>query len=147
MKCRGVQFQSLAMRKPSGIQPLKQPSHAPQYAFELVWTGPRRRHRLRRPLDPHGVQEQQGFAKIGGMAALRGPAFTLDGETFDRGLTYSPGSCTAKKSILLPKLDRQMMFKGIPGSDYDEGRSADCSSACRFTCHLPLAKTLAGVTR
>ena len=64
-------------------------------------------------------QEQQGFAKIGGYTGGSFvPAFTLDGQTFD-GLTYYQ-EVDGDEIALLPKLDRQMMFKGILGYRYEK---------------------------
>ena len=68
------------------------------------------------PLTASG-QEQQGFAKIGGYAGGSFvPAFTLDGDTFD-GFTYYR-EIEGDEIALLPKLDRQKMFKGILGYRY-----------------------------
>ena len=59
-------------------------------------------------------QEQQGFAKVGGYAGGSFvPKFTLDGETFD-GLTYYQ-EVGGDEIAILPKLDKQKMFRGILG--------------------------------
>ena len=59
-------------------------------------------------------QEQQGFAKVGGYAGGSFiPTFTLDGDTFD-GLTYYR-EIDGDEIALLPKLDKQKMFRGILG--------------------------------
>jgi hypothetical protein len=63
---------------------------------------------------PAWSQEQQGFAKIGGYAGgTFVPQFTLDGETFD-GLTYYQEE-DGDEIAILPKLDKQRMFRGILG--------------------------------
>jgi len=63
-------------------------------------------------------QEQQGFAKVGGYAAGSfAPAFTLDGETFDGFTAYR--EIGGDEIALLPKLDKQKMFRGILGYRYD----------------------------
>jgi opacity protein-like surface antigen len=65
------------------------------------------------------AQEQQGFAKIGGYAGGSFvPGFTLDGETFD-GFTYYR-EADGDEIALLPKLNRQKMFKGILGYRYEK---------------------------
>lgn len=59
-------------------------------------------------------QEQQGFAKVGGYAGGSFvPAFTLDGDTFN-GVTYYQ-EIDGDEIALLPKLDKQRMFRGILG--------------------------------
>jgi opacity protein-like surface antigen len=59
-------------------------------------------------------QEQQGFAKIGGYAGGSFvPQFTLDGETFD-GFTWYR-EIDGDEIAILPKLDKQRMFRGILG--------------------------------
>jgi opacity protein-like surface antigen len=59
-------------------------------------------------------QEQQGFAKVGGYAGGSFvPQFTLDGETFD-GFTYYQ-EIDGDEIAILPKLDKQKMFRGILG--------------------------------
>lgn len=59
-------------------------------------------------------QDQQGFAKVGGYGgASFVPAFTLDGESFD-GLTYYQ-EIDGEEISILPKLDKQKMFRGILG--------------------------------
>jgi len=59
-------------------------------------------------------QEQQGFAKVGGYAGGSFvPTFTLDGDTFD-GFTYYR-EIDGDEIALLPKLDKQKMFRGIFG--------------------------------
>lgn len=59
-------------------------------------------------------QDYQGFAKVGGYAGGSFvPAFTLDGETFD-GFTYYQ-EIDGDEIALLPKLDKQRMFRGILG--------------------------------
>jgi opacity protein-like surface antigen len=59
-------------------------------------------------------QDQQGFAKVGGYAGGSFvPTFTLDGETFD-GFTYYQ-EIDGDEIALLPKLDKQKMFRGILG--------------------------------
>jgi hypothetical protein len=64
-------------------------------------------------------QEQQGFAKIGGYAGGSFvPQFTLDGETFD-GLTYYR-EIDGDEIAILPKLDKQHMFRGILGYRYEK---------------------------
>ena len=79
------------------------------------------------PLAASG-QEQQGFAKIGGYAGGSFvPAFTLDGDTFD-GFTYYR-EIDGDEIALLPKLDRQKMFKGILGSDIKRPRSNSATNA------------------
>lgn len=63
---------------------------------------------------PAWSQDHQGFAKIGGYAGgTLVPQFTLDGETFD-GLTYYQ-EVGGDEIAILPKLDRQRMFRGILG--------------------------------
>ena len=63
-------------------------------------------------------QEQQGFAKVGGYAGGSFlPVFTLDGETFN-GLTFYK-EVDGDEIALLPKLDKQKMFRGILGHRYD----------------------------
>jgi hypothetical protein len=63
---------------------------------------------------PAWSQEQQGFAKVGGYAGgTVVPQFTLDGETFD-GLTYYQ-EVGGDEIAILPKLDKQRMFRGILG--------------------------------
>jgi hypothetical protein len=62
-------------------------------------------------------QDQQGFAKVGGYAGGSFvPMFTLDGETFN-GLTYYR-EIDGDEIAILPKLDKQMMFRGILGYRY-----------------------------
>ena len=64
-------------------------------------------------------QEQQGFAKVGGYAGASFlPTFTLDGQTFD-GLTYYR-EIGGDEIALLPKLDKQKMFRGIIGHRYEK---------------------------
>ena len=59
-------------------------------------------------------QDQQGFAKVGGYAGGSFvPKFTLDGETFD-GFTYYQ-QVDGDEIAILPKLDKQNMFRGILG--------------------------------
>jgi hypothetical protein len=59
-------------------------------------------------------QDHQGFAKVGGYAGGSFvPAFTLDGDTFD-GFTYYQ-EIGGDEIALLPKLDKQKMFRGILG--------------------------------
>jgi hypothetical protein len=59
-------------------------------------------------------QDQQGFAKIGGYAGGSFvPQFTLNGESFD-GWTYYQ-EIDGDEIVLLPKLDKQNMFRGILG--------------------------------
>jgi hypothetical protein len=59
-------------------------------------------------------QDQQGFAKVGGYAGGSFvPNFTLDGDTFD-GFTYYK-EIDGDEIELLPKLDKQKMFRGILG--------------------------------
>ena len=61
----------------------------------------------------------QGFAKIGGYAGGSFlPKFTLDGETFD-GLTYYQ-QIGGDEIAILPKLDKQRMFRGIVGYRYEK---------------------------
>ena len=63
---------------------------------------------------PASSQEQQGFAKVGGYAGGSFvPAFTLDGDTFN-GVTYYQ-EIDGDEIALLPKLDKQRMFRGILG--------------------------------
>ena len=63
-------------------------------------------------------QEQQGFAKIGGYAGGSFvPAFTLDGETFDGFTVYR--EIDGDEIALLPKLDKQKMFRGVIGHRYE----------------------------
>src|SRR5215207_3868521 len=63
-------------------------------------------------------QEHQGFTKVGGYAGGSFvPAFTLDGETFD-GLTVYQ-KINGDEIALLPKLDKQKMFRGIIGHRYE----------------------------
>jgi hypothetical protein len=67
---------------------------------------------------PAESQEEQSFAKVGGYAGGSFvPTFTLDGETFD-GFTYYQEIGGDEISIL-PKLDKQMMFRGILGYRYE----------------------------
>jgi hypothetical protein len=64
-------------------------------------------------------QEQQSYAKVGGYAGGSfGPAFTLDGETFD-GLTVYQ-EVGGDEVALLPKLDKQKMFRVILGYRYEK---------------------------
>jgi hypothetical protein len=64
-------------------------------------------------------QDQQGFAKVGGYAGGSFlPTFTLDGETFN-GLTYYK-EIDGDEIALLPKLDKQRMFRGILGHRYEK---------------------------
>ena len=64
-------------------------------------------------------QEQQGFAKVGGYAGGSfSPTFTLDGETFN-GLTFYK-EVDGDEIALLPKLDKQKMFRGILGHRYEK---------------------------
>jgi hypothetical protein len=59
-------------------------------------------------------QEQQGFAKVGGyVGGSFVPTFTFDGETFN-GLTYYQ-EIDGDEIALLPKLDKQKMFRGLLG--------------------------------
>ncbi len=63
---------------------------------------------------PSWSQDHQGFAKVGGYAGGSFvPAFTLDGDTFD-GFTYYQ-EINGDEIALLPKLDKQKMFRGILG--------------------------------
>ena len=63
-------------------------------------------------------QEQQGFAKVGGYAGGSfAPAFTLDGDTFDGFTLYK--EIDGDEVALLPKLDKQKMFRAILGYRYD----------------------------
>ena len=65
------------------------------------------------PLDAWS-QDQQGLAKVGGYAGGSFvPKFTLDGETFD-GFTYYQ-EIDGDEISILPKLDKQKMFRGILG--------------------------------
>ena len=64
-------------------------------------------------------QDGQGFAKVGGYAgATIGPAFTLDGETFDGFTAYR--EVGGDEVALLPKLDKQKMFRGVLGYRYEK---------------------------
>jgi len=64
-------------------------------------------------------QEQEGFAKVGGYAGGSFvPAFTLDGETFDGFTVYR--EVGGDEIALLPKLDKQKMFRGILGYRYEK---------------------------
>lgn len=64
-------------------------------------------------------QEQQGFAKVGGyVGGSFVPAFTLDGETFN-GLTLYQ-EIDGDEIALLPKLDKQKMFRGVLGYRYEK---------------------------
>ena len=64
-------------------------------------------------------QDQQGFAKVGGYAGGSFlPAFTLDGETFN-GFTYYK-EIDGDEIALLPKLDKQKMFRGMLGYRYEK---------------------------
>src|SRR4051812_48335166 len=64
-------------------------------------------------------QEEQGFAKVGGYAAGTFlPGFTLDGKTFDGFTLYR--EVGGDEIAVLPKLDRQKMFRGILGYRYDK---------------------------
>lgn len=63
-------------------------------------------------------QEQAGFAKLGGYGGGSfAPAFTLDGETFDGFTLYR--EIDGDEVALLPKLDKQKMFRGILGYRYE----------------------------
>ena len=63
-------------------------------------------------------QEHQGFAKIGGYAGgTFVPAFTLDGETFDGFTVYQ--EIDGDEIAILPKLDKQRMFRGVIGHRYE----------------------------
>lgn len=69
------------------------------------------------PLDAWS-QDEQGFAKVGGYAGGSFlPAFTLDGETFN-GFTYYK-EIDGDEIALLPKLDKQKMFRGVLGYRYE----------------------------
>ena len=60
------------------------------------------------------AQEQQGFAKVGGyVGGSFVPTFTFDGETFN-GLTFYQ-EVDGDEIALLPKLDKQKMFRGLLG--------------------------------
>jgi opacity protein-like surface antigen len=64
-------------------------------------------------------QDQEGFAKVGGYAGGSFlPTFTLDGETFN-GFTYYK-EIDGDEIALLPKLDKQKMFRGILGYRYEK---------------------------
>jgi hypothetical protein len=64
-------------------------------------------------------QEQEGFAKVGGYAGgTFVPAFTLDGETFDGLSAYR--EVNGDEVALLPKLDKQKMFRGVLGYRYEK---------------------------
>ncbi len=64
-------------------------------------------------------QEQQGFAKVGGyIAGSFVPSFTLDGKTFNGFTLYR--EVDGDEIALLPKLDKQKMFRGILGFRYDK---------------------------
>ena len=64
-------------------------------------------------------QDEQGFAKVGGYAGGSFlPAFTLDGESFN-GFTYYQ-EVGGDEIALLPKLDKQKMFRGILGHRYEK---------------------------
>ena len=63
-------------------------------------------------------QEQQGFAKVGGyVGGSFVPAFTLDGETFNGLTAYR--EVDGDEIALLPKLDKQKMFRGVLGYRYE----------------------------
>ena len=63
-------------------------------------------------------QDQEGFAKVGGYAGGSFfPSFTLDGETFNGFAFYK--EVDGDEIALLPKLDKQKMFRGILGYRYD----------------------------
>jgi opacity protein-like surface antigen len=63
-------------------------------------------------------QEHVGFAKVGGYAGGSFvPAFTLDGETFDGFTMYR--EIDGDEVALLPKLDKQKMFRGVVGYRYE----------------------------
>jgi opacity protein-like surface antigen len=63
-------------------------------------------------------QEQEGFAKVGGYAGGSFvPAFTLDGETFNGLTAYK--EIDGDEIALLPKLDKQKMFRGVLGYRYE----------------------------
>ena len=62
--------------------------------------------------------QDQGVAKVGGyVGGSFVPRFTLDGESFD-GLTYYQ-EIGGDEIALLPKLDKQHMFRGILGYRYE----------------------------
>ena len=62
-------------------------------------------------------QDSQGFAKVGGyVGGSFVPAFTLDGETFDGFTVYQ--EIDGDEIALLPKLDKQRMFRGVLGHRY-----------------------------
>src|SRR5688572_839350 len=62
--------------------------------------------------------QEQGFAKIGGyVGGSFVPAFTLDGETFDGFTVYQ--EIDGDEIALLPKLDKQKMFRGVIGHRYE----------------------------
>lgn len=66
----------------------------------------------------HAVFDPQGFTKVGGYAGGSVvPTFTLDGQTFD-GLTIYQ-KINGDEIALLPKLDKQKMFRGIVGHRYE----------------------------
>ena len=63
---------------------------------------------------PSAAWSQESFAKVGGYAGGSFvPKFTLDGETFD-GFTYYQ-QVDGDEIAILPKLDKQNMFRGILG--------------------------------
>jgi hypothetical protein len=64
-------------------------------------------------------QDQQGFAKVGGYTGGSFlPAFTLDGETFNGFTAYQ--EIGGDEIALLPKLDKQKMFRGMLGYRYEK---------------------------
>jgi hypothetical protein len=63
---------------------------------------------------PAWSQEAPGFAKEGAYVGVSGlPGFTLDGRTFD-GSTYYQ-KVGGEEILILPRLDRQRMLRGIVG--------------------------------
>ena len=63
--------------------------------------------------------QEQGFAKVGGyVGGSFVPAFTLDGKTFDGLTAYR--EIDGDEIALLPKLDKQKMFRGVLGYRYEK---------------------------
>jgi Outer membrane protein beta-barrel domain len=69
---------------------------------------------------PAFSQEQEGFAKVGGYAGMSGVLdFTFDGVSFDGDTYYQ--RVGGEEIVILPRLDKQTMFRGILGYRASKG--------------------------
>jgi hypothetical protein len=123
-----VQFQWLQGESYPAFK-FERTEHAPHYAFEeLVWNRrPHRRRRHRRSTNRVGARAagfRQNRVGTGGSFV---PGFTLDGETFD-GFTYYR-EIDGEEIALLPKLDKQMMFKGMLDTDMEKAAWSSATNA------------------